>query len=81
LKNELIQLEADLQVNPQMGTSLGNNTYKIRVAIKSKSKGKSGGARVITHLELDLLVEQQTTNIFCSLFTTSQLPKTLQIRK
>jgi mRNA-degrading endonuclease RelE of RelBE toxin-antitoxin system len=38
LKNELIQLEADLQVNPQMGTSLGNNTYKIRVAIKSKGK-------------------------------------------
>jgi hypothetical protein len=29
---------------------LGNSTYKIRVAIKSKGKGKSGGARVITYV-------------------------------
>ena len=33
-----------------MGTSLGNNTYKIRLGIKSKAKGKSGGARIITYL-------------------------------
>ncbi len=32
-----------------MGRSLGNNCYKIRLAIKSKGKGKSGGARVITY--------------------------------
>jgi hypothetical protein len=64
LRNELIQLQARLLANPQMGTSLGNNTYKIRLAIKSKGRGKSGGARVITHLELDLIVEEQTTNIF-----------------
>lgn len=64
LKTELVQLEADLQANPQMGTSLGNNTFKLRVAINSKGKGKSGGARVITHLELDLAIEEATTNIF-----------------
>jgi hypothetical protein len=29
---------------------LGNNCYKIRLAIKSKAKGKSGGTRVITFL-------------------------------
>ena len=29
---------------------LGNNTFKIRIAIKSKGKGKSGGARIITFL-------------------------------
>ena len=28
--------------------SLGNDCYKIRMAIASKGKGKSGGARVIT---------------------------------
>ena len=28
---------------------MGNNSYKIRVAIKSKGAGKSGGARVITY--------------------------------
>lgn len=64
LKNELVQLEADLQANPKMGTSLGNNSFKVRLAIKSKGKGKSGGARVITHLELDVAVEEATTNIF-----------------
>jgi hypothetical protein len=31
-----------------MGVSLGNNCYKIRLAISSKGKGKSGGARIIT---------------------------------
>lgn len=32
-----------------MGTALGNNFYKIRLAIKTTGKGKSGGARVITY--------------------------------
>lgn len=42
-------LIAKLQENPTLGTSLGNNAYKIRLAITSKNKGKSGGARVITY--------------------------------
>ncbi len=37
-----------LSVNPDMGTSLGNGVRKIRMAVKSKGKGKSGGVRVIT---------------------------------
>ena len=39
-----------LTTNPTAGTALGNNSYKIRVAIKSKGTGKSGGARVITYV-------------------------------
>ena len=39
-----------LQEKPQLGTPLGDNCYKARLSIASKSKGKSGGARVITHL-------------------------------
>ena len=35
---------------PQQGTALGNNCYKVRLAITSKGKGKSGGARVITYV-------------------------------
>ena len=50
LKQELLQLHLALAENPSLGTSLGNNSYKIRVAIKSKGTGKSGGARVITYL-------------------------------
>lgn len=49
LKKELIELNSILQDNPTSGTSLGNNTFKIRIAIKSKGAGKSGGARVITY--------------------------------
>lgn len=53
LKQELIQLNFDLQSKPETGIPLGNNTYKIRLAIKSKGKGKSGGARVITYVITD----------------------------
>lgn len=51
LGQDLLELEQTLFKNPEMGTSLGSNLYKIRLAIKSKGKGKSGGARVITYVE------------------------------
>jgi len=44
----MLDLITSLEENPTQGTPLGNDCYKIRVAIKSKGKGKSGGARVIT---------------------------------
>jgi mRNA-degrading endonuclease RelE of RelBE toxin-antitoxin system len=50
LKGELAELSNLLAENPIVGTSLGNNTYKIRIAIKSKGSGKSGGARVLTYV-------------------------------
>jgi len=53
LKSELLQLVQLLKETPaKQGTSLGNNCYKIRIAIASKGKGKSGGARIITHLQI-----------------------------
>ena len=39
----------ELEDNPFSGESLGQHTYKNRMAITSKGKGKSGGARVITY--------------------------------
>lgn len=36
-----------LEKNPQQGTALGKSCYKIRMAIRSKGRGKSAGARVI----------------------------------
>ncbi len=50
LKQELIELNDMLTNKPGTGTFLGNDTYKIRLAVKSKGKGKSGGARVITYV-------------------------------
>jgi mRNA-degrading endonuclease RelE of RelBE toxin-antitoxin system len=53
IKNDLAELIASLETKPQQGTPLGNNCYKIRLAIASKGKGKSGGARVITNIVVD----------------------------
>jgi mRNA-degrading endonuclease RelE of RelBE toxin-antitoxin system len=53
LKAELAELNNILTKNPETGTSLGSDTYKIRIAIKSKGKGKSGGGRVITYVVKD----------------------------
>jgi mRNA-degrading endonuclease RelE of RelBE toxin-antitoxin system len=50
LKEDLTALNELLSKTPETGIPLGNNIYKIRIAIKSKGKGKSGGARVITYV-------------------------------
>ena len=50
LKKELFELSEQLEINPEMGISLGDGLYKIKVGVKSKGKGKSGGVRVITYL-------------------------------
>lgn len=39
----------DLEANPFLGVPLGNGVRKIRMAVTSKGKGKSGGARVLTY--------------------------------
>lgn len=48
LKGEFASLIDDLSTRPSLGVSLGNNCFKVRLAISSKGKGKSGVARVIT---------------------------------
>ena len=48
LKQEVGELGDILSVYPTQGTAIGRECYKIRLAIKSKGKGKRGGARVIT---------------------------------
>ncbi len=47
---DLQKLVNELKENATLGTSLGGNVYKIRLAIASKNKGKSGGARVISYV-------------------------------
>lgn len=49
VKKEYADLLEDLEQDPEQGIPLGNNCYKIRIAIASKGKGKSGGARVVTN--------------------------------
>jgi hypothetical protein len=49
LKFELLALVQQLKQNPEQGTPIGKRCFKIRLAIASKNKGKSGGAWVITN--------------------------------
>jgi mRNA-degrading endonuclease RelE of RelBE toxin-antitoxin system len=51
VKEDLKILQKQLLEDPFKGTHLGKNVYKIRIAISSKGKGKSGGARVLTYLK------------------------------
>jgi mRNA-degrading endonuclease RelE of RelBE toxin-antitoxin system len=50
IKNDYVNLLDSLKEDPQIGSPLGNNCYKIRMKITSKQQGKSGGARVITYV-------------------------------
>ena len=49
LKTDLERFQKEFNENPEIGDDLGGGFRKIRVAIKSKNKGKSGGARIITY--------------------------------
>lgn len=49
LKDDLQVFVEELKQNPELGVNLGNGIRKVRMAISAKRKGKSHGARVITH--------------------------------
>jgi len=61
LADDLVKFKKELLANPTMGDDLGNNTRKVRMAIASKGRGKSGGARVIT---CSVLVAVEFTKIY-----------------
>ncbi|MBK7128888.1 MAG: type II toxin-antitoxin system RelE/ParE family toxin [Crocinitomicaceae bacterium] len=67
IKEDLGKLISSLEKNPIQGKSIGKSCYKIRMAIASKGKGKSGGARVITHLFV-----QETTVYLLSIYDKSE---------
>ena len=49
ISEDLIELRNRLLENPLAGVDLGFGVRKVRMSIKSKGKGKSSGARVITY--------------------------------
>jgi len=53
LKAEYSALIKELEENPEKGIPMCNNCFKIRLAIASKGRGKSGGARIITHFYIE----------------------------
>lgn len=50
IKANIGELGEQLEENPTMGDKVIEHCYKIRMAITSKNKGRSGGAGVITHV-------------------------------
>ena len=52
ISTDLAVVIEQLSVNPTLGTNIGKDCYKIRIAIASKGKGKSGGARMITYVRI-----------------------------
>ncbi len=68
LKSELKTLSDTLRENPTFGISIGGGVYKIKIAIKSKGKGKSGGARVISYFDLEVLIETDSKEEYNRVF-------------
>jgi len=67
LKAELISLVEQLEKDPTLGIPLGNGIFKIRLAIASKNKGKSGGARVLSFVKVE-----ETSVLLFSIFDKSE---------
>lgn len=55
------QLLKEIADNALLGTDLGGGLRKIRMRITSKGKGKSGGARVISHNVLASVANEKVT--------------------
>ncbi len=69
---DLKSLRDEIINNPTIGDDLGNGIRKIRMAIKSKGKGKSGGARVIS---LMIRAEEFMTKVtFLYVYDKSDMP-------
>jgi len=72
LKKELSELNKLLISNPHLGTPIGKGAFKIRLAVKSKGKGKSGGMRIISYLELDFVIRDLTSIFLLSIYDKSE---------
>ena len=64
----MVTLFTELEENPKLGIPLGNDTYKIRLAIASKNKGKSGGAKVLSFVKVT-----QTSVLLFSIYSKGEI--------
>ena len=67
---DYLTLSKDLKENPFQGVDLGGGVRKIRMAIGSKGKGKSGGARVLT---LNVLVTDETDVTLLTIYDKNEI--------
>jgi len=70
LKEDLRTFQKELMSNPFQGDDMGGGVRKIRMAIASKGKGKSGGARVLT---LNVLVNDDADVTLLSIYDKNEI--------
>ena len=70
LKADLMILQKEIKENPFIGSDLGCGIRKIRLAIASKGKGKSGGARVLT---LTVLVSEDAEVTLLTIYDKNEI--------
>lgn len=70
LKADLMILQEEIMDNPFIGSDLGSGIRKIRLAIASKGKGKSGGARVLT---LTVLVSEDAEVTLLTIYDKNEI--------
>ena len=70
LKDYLRTFQQEIMENPIMGIDLGRGVRKIRMAIGSKGKGKSGGARVLT---LTVLVSEDADVTLLTIYDKDEI--------
>lgn len=75
-KKDYTNLIESLKENPFQGVELYPRIRKIRMQIKSKGKGKSGGARVIT---LNALIDDKNGDIYLLLLYDKEDASTVDV--
>jgi len=70
LIDDLEDFQEELIKNPLQGIDLGRGVRKIRMAIGSKGKGKSGGARVLT---LTVLVSEDADVTLLTIYDKDEI--------
>lgn len=70
LPTDYLTLSEELKNNPLRGDDLGGGVRKIRMAITSKGKGKSGGARVLT---LNVLVSDDAEVTLLTIYDKNEI--------
>lgn len=69
-EKDLASFLQEITDNPFQGADLGNGVRKIRLAITSKGKGKSGGARILT---LNVLVSDDAHVTLLTIYDKNEI--------
>ena len=76
LVSDLKSIISEIQNNPEIGIDLGHGLRKVRMAIASKGKGKSGGARIITYQKL-IITDNCIKIVFLAMYDKNEIDNVL----